>query len=40
MSSLLKMGIALRWDDKAIKYFEDIKDAISQALVLITHDIS
>jgi hypothetical protein len=29
-----------RWDDKAIKSFEDIKDAISQAPVPISPDYS
>jgi hypothetical protein len=40
MSSLPKKDVAFRWDDKAIKYFEDIKDPISQALVLINPDYS
>jgi hypothetical protein len=34
MSAFLKKDIALRWDDKAIKSFEDIKDTISQAPVI------
>jgi hypothetical protein len=36
MSALLKKDIAFSWDDKAIKSFKDIKDAISQASVLIS----
>ena len=40
MSSLLKKDVAFIWDDKAIKSFEDIKDAISQSLVLISPDYS
>jgi hypothetical protein len=40
MSALLKKGVAFRWDDKAIKSFEDIKDAISQAPVLVNPDYS
>ena len=40
MSALLKRDIAFRWDDKAIKSFEDIKDVISQAPVLIIPDYS
>jgi hypothetical protein len=40
MSALLKKDVAFRWDDKAIKSFEDIKDAISQAPVLINPDYS
>jgi hypothetical protein len=40
MSALLKKDVAFRWDDKAIKSFEDIKDAISQAPVLISSNFS
>jgi hypothetical protein len=40
VSSLLKRDIAFRWDDKALQSFEDIKDTISQALVLISLDYS
>jgi hypothetical protein len=40
MSVLLKKDVTFIWDDKAIKYFEDIKDAISQAPVLISLDYS
>jgi hypothetical protein len=40
MSSLLKKDIAFRWDDKALKSFEYINDAISQALVLVSPDYS
>jgi hypothetical protein len=40
MTALLKKDVAFKWDDKAIKYFEDIKDAISQALVLISPNYS
>ena len=40
MSALLKKDVAFRWDDKAIKSFEDIKDAISQAPILINPDYS
>jgi hypothetical protein len=40
MSALLKKDVTFRWDDKAIKSFEDIKDAISQAPVLINLDYS
>jgi hypothetical protein len=40
MSALLKKDISFRWDDKAIKSFEDIKDAISQAPILISRDYS
>jgi hypothetical protein len=40
MSALLKKDVAFRWDDKAIKYFKDIKDVISQAPVLINPDYS
>jgi hypothetical protein len=40
MSTLLKKDVAFRWDDKAIKYFEDIKDVISQVPVLISPDYS
>jgi len=40
MSALLKKDVAFRWDDKAIKSFEDIKDVISQAPVLISPDYS
>jgi hypothetical protein len=40
MSALLKKGVAFRWDDKAIKSFEYIKDTISQAPVLISLDYS
>jgi hypothetical protein len=38
MSALLKKDMTFRWDDKAIKSFEDIKDAISQAPVLVSPD--
>jgi len=38
MSTLLKKDVVFIWDDKAIKYFEEIKDAISQAPVLISPD--
>jgi hypothetical protein len=31
MSELFKKDREFRWDDKAIKSFEDIKDVISQA---------
>jgi len=40
LSTLLKKDVAFRWDDKTNKSFEDIKDAISQALVLISPDFS
>ena len=40
MNALLKRGIVFKWDDKSIKSFEDIKDAISQAPVLISPDYS
>jgi hypothetical protein len=40
MSVFLKKDVAFRWDDKAIKYFEDIKDYISQTPVLISLDYS
>jgi hypothetical protein len=40
MIALLKKDVAFRWDDKAIKSFEYIKDAISQASVLINPDYS
>jgi hypothetical protein len=40
MSAFLKKDVSFRWDDKAIKSFEDIKDAISQAPVLINLDYS
>jgi hypothetical protein len=40
MSELLKKDIAFKWDDKALQYFEDIKDSISQAPVLISPDYS
>jgi hypothetical protein len=40
MSALLKKDTVFRWDDKAIKSFEDIKDAISQAPVLVSPDYS
>jgi hypothetical protein len=40
MSALLKKDVSFRWDDKSIKSFEDIKDAISQDFVLINPDYS
>jgi hypothetical protein len=40
MSALLKKDVSFRWDDKAIKSFEDIKDVISQVPVLINPDYS
>jgi hypothetical protein len=40
MSALLENDVAFRWDDKAIKSFEDIKDAISHAPILINLDFS
>jgi hypothetical protein len=40
MSALLNKDTVFRWDDKAIKSFEDIKDAISQASVLISPNYS
>jgi hypothetical protein len=40
MSALLKKDTVFRWDDKAIKSFEDIKDAISQAPILVSPDYS
>jgi hypothetical protein len=40
MSALLKKDVAFRWDDKAIKSFEDIKYVISQAPILISPDYS
>jgi hypothetical protein len=40
MSALLKKDIKFKWDDKYLQYFEDIKNAISQALVLISPDYS
>jgi mRNA-degrading endonuclease RelE of RelBE toxin-antitoxin system len=40
MSELLKEDTIFRWDDKAIKSFEDIKDAISQAPILVSPDYS
>ena len=38
MSALLKKDIAFKWDDKGLQYFEDIKNAISQAPILISPD--
>jgi hypothetical protein len=40
LSALLKKDVAFRWGDETKKYFEDIKNAISQAPVLISHDFS
>jgi hypothetical protein len=40
LSALLKKDVAFRWGDETNKSFEDIKDAISQALVLINPDFS
>jgi transposase InsO family protein len=40
LSALLKKDVAFRWDNKTNKSFEDIKDAISQAPVLINPDFS
>jgi hypothetical protein len=40
LSTLLKGGVAFRWNDNTNKSFEDIKDAISQAPVLINPDFS
>jgi hypothetical protein len=40
MSAFLKKDISFRWDDKALQYFEDIKNSISQAPVLISPDYS
>jgi len=40
MSALLKKDTVFMWNDKAIKSFEDINDAISQAPVLINPDYS
>jgi hypothetical protein len=40
LSTLLKKDVTFRWDDKTNKTFEDIKEAISQALVLINPDFS
>jgi hypothetical protein len=40
MSALLKNDTVFRWDDKAIKSFEDIKYAISQAPVLVSPNYS
>jgi hypothetical protein len=36
LSALLKKDIAFRWGDETSKSFEDIKDAISKAPVLIS----
>jgi hypothetical protein len=36
LSVLLKKDVAFRWNDKTNKSFEDIKDVISQAPVLIS----
>jgi hypothetical protein len=40
MSALLNKDTVFRWDDKAIKSFEDIKNSISQAPFLISLDYS
>jgi hypothetical protein len=40
LSALIKKDVAFRWNDKTNKSFEDIKDAISQAPVLISPDFS
>jgi hypothetical protein len=40
MSALLKKDMAFRWDDKAIQSFEDIKDVVSQAPVLVSPEYS
>jgi hypothetical protein len=40
MSTLLKKETMFRWDEKAIKSFEEIKYVISQALVLVSPDYS
>jgi hypothetical protein len=40
MSAFLKNDMVFRWDDKAIKSFEDIKDTISQAPILVSPDYS
>ena len=40
LSSLLKKDVAFRWGDETNKSFEDIKNAISQAPVLISPDVS
>jgi hypothetical protein len=40
LSSLLKKYVAFRWGKEANKSFEDIKNAISQAPILISPDFS
>jgi hypothetical protein len=40
LSALLKKDVAFRWGDETNKSFEDIKNAISQAPVLISPDFS
>jgi hypothetical protein len=40
MSDLLKKYVDFKWDDKTINSFEDIKDVISQAPILINPDYS
>jgi hypothetical protein len=40
LSALLKKDVSFRWGDETNKSFEDIKDAISQAPVLISPDFS
>jgi hypothetical protein len=40
LSSLLKKDVSFRWGDETKKYFEDIKNSISQAPILISLDFS
>jgi hypothetical protein len=40
LSTLLKKDVSFKWDNKTNKSFEDIKDVISQAPVLISPDFS
>jgi hypothetical protein len=40
LSALLKKDVAFRWGNEADRSFEDIKNAISQAPVLISPDFS
>jgi hypothetical protein len=40
MNTLLKKDVSFRWDDKAIKSFKNINNAISKAPVLIIYGYS
>jgi hypothetical protein len=40
MNALLKKDIVVKWDNNNLRYFEDIKDTITKALVLVSSNYS